>query len=461
MVEILVNGRSGKTAVVPLADDRPLVIGRKGRLRIDDRQISRQHARVVRRDDAWYVEDLGSKNGTYVNQVRVARTERVQPGDTIRVGNTSMIVRQAPPAGPLTSIVTSGPQHAVAIPDRTPHGLTPLALPPTNSDDAAARRWGPIVLLGITLALLVTLFANAIAYTRTMSALRNLESARLERAEQRDRELIEALRSDLRKAPAGYAELAATVERTAHRTEEASHATQDRVHERYAQLQRSTSEELAELRRTLDGLSKRLEHTASPTHLAVGKAPEEALTLAAVAGRAAQAPAPDAPLASSGAGTAIGDPLPDVVFVIDASRGLGGALSQALAQVRLARSELAADERCRILVAREDGGVVEIDDHLASAPIDAHGKAAEGEDGRSGSSITRAVAAALRGNPRTLHLLTDNTGERAGELRDYLKTAASGTTSINVTHFHTRQFREDLKALARDHGGMYAFIGQS
>src|SRR5687767_7100530 len=162
MVEILVNGRSGKTAVVPLADDRPLVIGRKGRLRIDDRQISRQHARVVRRDDAWYVEDLGSKNGTYVNQVRVARTERVNPGDTIRIGSTSMIVRHAPPppsppARPLTSIVTSRPQRAVAIPDRTSRALTPLAVPPTHPDDAAARRWGPIVLVAITLALLISL----------------------------------------------------------------------------------------------------------------------------------------------------------------------------------------------------------------------------------------------------------------------------------------------------------------
>ena len=238
MVEILVNGRRG-TKVVPLAEDRPLVIGRKGKLRIDDRQISRQHARVVRRDDAWYVEDLGSKNGTFINQVRVTRTERVEPGDTIRIGNTSMIVRQAPPPLPptaLPALPTAPRQAPLAIPDRTRSGKSAVALASaTAGGDVAARRWGPIVLIGMTLALLVSILFNAISYARTVSVLRGLELAAQQRAEQRDLELIAALRSDMRKPPAGYAELVATVERAARRKEsdQTSQASTERLEQRF------------------------------------------------------------------------------------------------------------------------------------------------------------------------------------------------------------------------------------
>ena len=461
MVEILVNGRSGKTAVVPLDDERPLVIGRRGSLRIADRQISRQHARVVRRDDAWYVEDLGSKNGTYINQVRVKRTERVQPGDIIRIGNTSMVVRQAaPPASSPPTMVPLRRRRPIEVPDRAAREHMPLALQPTNAGDVAGRRWGPTLLAGMTLALLISLLVNAIAYTRTMSALRNIESDAQRRAEQRDVDLIEALRSDLRRPPAGYAELAAAVDRSAWRTDETSRAAREQANEQFAQLHRSTNEQLAELRRTLDGLNKRLEGTSpqptDSTAMAAGATPTD------MAVRTAPKPAADPLISLTATSTPRADAAPpDVVFVIDASRGLAGALPQTLAQVRAARAELAPHQRSRILVARE-AGVVELeDDRLASAAAEHIAKTDDAEGTENGSPVGRAVAIALQCRPRTLHLFTDNPGGGANDLRDLLRATASGATSVNVTHFHTRQFREDLKALARDHGGMYAFIGQS
>ena len=38
---------------------------------LPDRQVSRRHFRIVRDDDGYSVEDLGSKNGTYVNGAAV------------------------------------------------------------------------------------------------------------------------------------------------------------------------------------------------------------------------------------------------------------------------------------------------------------------------------------------------------------------------------------------------------
>lgn len=61
--------------------------------------MSRQHARLdIQGDHAW-VSDLGSKNGTYVNEARVERSHALRPGDRVRVGEVTLrLVLAAPPA---------------------------------------------------------------------------------------------------------------------------------------------------------------------------------------------------------------------------------------------------------------------------------------------------------------------------------------------------------------------------
>ena len=48
--------------------------------------ISRQHARLFRREGSHFVEDLGSKNGTYVNEVEIAGAMPLRNGDLLRCG---------------------------------------------------------------------------------------------------------------------------------------------------------------------------------------------------------------------------------------------------------------------------------------------------------------------------------------------------------------------------------------
>lgn len=74
---------------------RASVIGRESQCDIvlDDTQISRQHARVKLTANGLALTDLGSRNGTYVNQERVSGTVLLSPGDRIRVGDTRMVVR--------------------------------------------------------------------------------------------------------------------------------------------------------------------------------------------------------------------------------------------------------------------------------------------------------------------------------------------------------------------------------
>jgi pSer/pThr/pTyr-binding forkhead associated (FHA) protein len=80
--------RQGATIEVATAT----VLGRDRRsgIRLDDDEFaSARHARIERRSDGTWVEDLGSTNGTFVNGERVT-AERLEPGDVVRVGQTEL-----------------------------------------------------------------------------------------------------------------------------------------------------------------------------------------------------------------------------------------------------------------------------------------------------------------------------------------------------------------------------------
>ena len=57
---------------------------------IDDARVSKVHARLFRHDDRWMVEDLGSTNGTLVNDRVLDHPENVGPGDRVQVGEHVM-----------------------------------------------------------------------------------------------------------------------------------------------------------------------------------------------------------------------------------------------------------------------------------------------------------------------------------------------------------------------------------
>lgn len=73
----------------PLGDE--LTVGRGGGCGIvltADQFVSTVHARVFRRGDDVFVEDLGSRNGTYVNGERITTTTRIKRGDRVQFGQT-------------------------------------------------------------------------------------------------------------------------------------------------------------------------------------------------------------------------------------------------------------------------------------------------------------------------------------------------------------------------------------
>jgi pSer/pThr/pTyr-binding forkhead associated (FHA) protein len=78
------GGRAGET--FPLEQDR-LTVGRRPEsdIFLDDVTVSRDHAILVRRNADYYLDDLGSLNGTYVNRSRI-ESHRLTHGDELQIG---------------------------------------------------------------------------------------------------------------------------------------------------------------------------------------------------------------------------------------------------------------------------------------------------------------------------------------------------------------------------------------
>ncbi len=74
--------------VLSFSPDHPILIGRSRQcsLRLDNSGISSRHARVGFEDGGFWVEDLGSSNGTFVNQQQVSGRVKVEPGAQIAFG---------------------------------------------------------------------------------------------------------------------------------------------------------------------------------------------------------------------------------------------------------------------------------------------------------------------------------------------------------------------------------------
>jgi pSer/pThr/pTyr-binding forkhead associated (FHA) protein len=72
------------------------IIGRNPEcaLVLDDDFASGRHARIFTRDGAWFVEDLGSTNGTYLGSERLTNPTRVEAGSTLRIGKTVVELRR-------------------------------------------------------------------------------------------------------------------------------------------------------------------------------------------------------------------------------------------------------------------------------------------------------------------------------------------------------------------------------
>lgn len=52
--------------------------------------LSRHHARIIKRDDKYYLEDTGSRNGSFLNGIRIHQATTLKPGDVIQLGEITL-----------------------------------------------------------------------------------------------------------------------------------------------------------------------------------------------------------------------------------------------------------------------------------------------------------------------------------------------------------------------------------
>lgn len=123
-------------------------LGRLG----DDEEISRYHARVtLGAGQLCMVEDLGSTNGTFVNDERISLPQTLKLGDIIKLGASTLVVRELPspavadPSGgsPAEAEGQATAESAAAEPEPTPKIPEPAHVPEREpeppSPDAVPR----------------------------------------------------------------------------------------------------------------------------------------------------------------------------------------------------------------------------------------------------------------------------------------------------------------------------------
>jgi FHA domain len=96
----LAEGRPIQALVVQTGDQThsfasKFIAGRQGNLTVSDEHASSHHALFQPAHNLWYVEDLGSTNGTWLNGRRIYSPQRLKKGDKIKIGQTVITVVSA------------------------------------------------------------------------------------------------------------------------------------------------------------------------------------------------------------------------------------------------------------------------------------------------------------------------------------------------------------------------------
>lgn len=100
----VISSEKGDPGLDTLYDiGRSCTIGRSPRNNIvlDDSYVSQEHARLVRRDGHWWLDDLGSRNGTLLNEMPLSAETVVTVGDVITIGRVSFRLENSGEGSPV------------------------------------------------------------------------------------------------------------------------------------------------------------------------------------------------------------------------------------------------------------------------------------------------------------------------------------------------------------------------
>jgi serine phosphatase RsbU (regulator of sigma subunit) len=115
---LLVRRPGANPERVDLTPSEACGLGRspENRVVLTDSSVSRQHARFFFKENAWWVEDLGSKNGTKVNGNLIDGPKKVKPGDGIQVGSFQLVFSSEAATGSARVADIAAPANLTALP---------------------------------------------------------------------------------------------------------------------------------------------------------------------------------------------------------------------------------------------------------------------------------------------------------------------------------------------------------
>jgi pSer/pThr/pTyr-binding forkhead associated (FHA) protein len=126
MPRLLLEIVEGPGAGRQLPLDRAVVLGRDAAADVvlDDPRVSRRHARITPSEGGVVVEDLDSRNGTFVNREQIHAPVAAKPGDDLLLGTTVLELRTEAELATRPSGVRPVPP-ALAAPQREPTYVAP------------------------------------------------------------------------------------------------------------------------------------------------------------------------------------------------------------------------------------------------------------------------------------------------------------------------------------------------
>ncbi|HEY1906657.1 MAG TPA: FHA domain-containing protein, partial [Myxococcaceae bacterium] len=173
-MKLVIEDDEGSRREVALDRDE-ITIGRRedNVVHLPDRNVSRRHARLLRKEGSVLLEDLRSANGTRVNGVKITEPVSLGNGDVVRIGDYGVALRpdEVPLEVPLPGTTAPEPPAALrgdVLADTAPHPLVPVTVEITEAPAASpgstlvdeleppvrrSRRALGVVILGLVLGL--------------------------------------------------------------------------------------------------------------------------------------------------------------------------------------------------------------------------------------------------------------------------------------------------------------------
>jgi pSer/pThr/pTyr-binding forkhead associated (FHA) protein len=146
MYKLVISDDEGKTIIVPLVRDL-ITVGRQdgNTIRLTERNVSRQHARLVRNEHGFRIEDLDSYNGVIVNGARIDKAVDLRDGDRVGVGDYIIALKSeadVPIPMPPQPVRASLPNAAAGLP---PARFVMVSAPAPGAEFSIAK---PLVRIG-------------------------------------------------------------------------------------------------------------------------------------------------------------------------------------------------------------------------------------------------------------------------------------------------------------------------